>query len=110
MSSVLPSAYLVLIGPLLVCGQPASAQEFKLTANAELVLLDVSVKEAKGGYVSNLKKENFQVYENRKLQTISHFSSEDTPITVGLVIDDSRSMRPKRGEVVNSAEAFIDAS
>ena len=71
MSSVLPSAYLVLIGPLLVCGQPASAQEFKLTANAELVLLDVSVKEAKGGFVSNLKKENFQIYENGKLQTIS---------------------------------------
>jgi len=85
-------------------------KEFTLTAHAELVLLDVSVKEAKGGYVSGLKKENFQIYENGKLQTISHFSSEDTPITAGLVIDDSRSMRTKRTEVINSALAFIDAS
>lgn len=91
-------------------GQAANDKPFTLTAHAELVLLDVSVKEAKGGYVSNLKKENFQVYENGKLQAISQFSREDTPITVGLVIDDSRSMRPKRAEVINSALAFIDAS
>jgi Ca-activated chloride channel homolog len=90
--------------------QPANEKPFTLTAHAELVLLDVSVKEAKGGYVSGLTKANFQVYENGKLQTISHFSSEDTPITVGLVIDDSRSMRPKRGNVIDSALAFIDAS
>lgn len=90
--------------------QTAEEKPFILTAHAELVLLDVSVKHAKGGYVSNLKKENFQVYENGKLQTISQFSNEDTPITVGLVIDDSRSMRPKRADVVNSALAFIDAS
>jgi Ca-activated chloride channel family protein len=96
---------------LFLHGQPVvREQEFTLTAHAELVLLDVSVKEAKGGYVSGLKKENFQIYENGKLQTISHFSSEDTPITAGLVIDDSRSMRSKRAEVINSALAFIDAS
>jgi VWFA-related protein len=100
----------LLMGLLSVCGQQVNEKPFTLTAHAELVLLDVSVKEVKGGYVSNLKKENFQVYENGKLQTISQFSNEDTPITVGLVVDDSRSMRPKRGEVVNSAVAFIDAS
>src|ERR1035437_950299 len=100
----------LLMGLLSVRGQQVNEKPFTLTAHAELVLLDVSVKEVKGGYVSNLKKENFQVYENGKLQTISQFSNEDTPITVGLVIDDSRSMRPKRGEVVNSAVAFIDAS
>jgi Ca-activated chloride channel family protein len=95
---------------LLVRSQLPSEKEFTLTAHAELVLLDVSVKEEKGGYLSGLKKENFQVYENGKLQTISQFSSEDTPITVGLVIDDSRSMRSKRAEVISSALAFINAS
>src|ERR1017187_9734070 len=101
---------LLLIGFHSVRGQAVNEKPFTITAHAELVLLDVSVKEAKGGYISDLKKENFQVYENGKLQTISQFSSEDTPITVGLVIDDSRSMRPKRMDVVNSALAFIDAS
>jgi Ca-activated chloride channel family protein len=88
----------------------ARGQEFKLSAHSELVLLDVSVKEAKGGFASNLTKENFRIYENGKLQTISQFGHEDTPITVGLVIDDSRSMRSKRAEVVTSALAFVDSS
>jgi len=104
-----PILLLFLTAPLMR-GQAGNEKPFTITAHSELVLLDVSVKEAKGGYLSNLKKENFQVHENGKLQTISHFSSEDTPITVGLVIDDSRSMRPKRVEVVNSALAFINAS
>ena len=104
------AALLLLMGILSVGGQAVTDKPFTITAHAELVLLDVSVKEAKGGYISDLKKENFQVYENGKLQTISQFSNEDTPITVGLVIDDSRSMKPKRTEVVNSALAFIDAS
>jgi VWFA-related protein len=88
----------------------AQSDDFKFTANSNLVLLDVSVKEAKGGFVSNLKKENFQIYENGKLQTISHFGKEDTPITVGLVLDDSHSMKPKRADVINAALAFVDAS
>jgi VWFA-related protein len=93
-----------------VRGQDVAEKQFVITAHAELVLLDVSVKEAKGRFRSDLKKENFQIYENGKLQTITHFGNEDTPITVGLVLDDSRSMRSKRGEVINSALAFIDAS
>ncbi len=93
-----------------VRGQSENEKEFTLTARAELVLLDVSVKDAQGGFVSTLKKENFRVYENGKLQTITQFGKEDTPITVGLVIDDSHSMRPKRGEVTNAALSFIDSS
>ena len=88
----------------------AGERDYNLRVHSELVLLDVSVKEAKGGYVSNLKKENFQIYENGKRQTISQFGQEDTPITVGLVVDDSRSMRPKRKEVIDSALAFINSS
>jgi Ca-activated chloride channel family protein len=91
-------------------GQSETEHEFTLTAHADLVLLDVSVKDVKGGFVSSLTKENFRIYENGKLQTISQFGKEDTPITVGLVLDDSHSMKQKRGEVINSALAFVDAS
>jgi Ca-activated chloride channel homolog len=108
MSRVIAVSILMFV--VFVRTQSGSEQEFKLTANADLVLLDVSVKDPKGGFASNLKKENFQVYENGKLQTISQFGKEDTPITVGLVLDDSHSMRSKRAEVINSALAFIDAS
>jgi hypothetical protein len=74
------------------------AQEFKLTATSELVLLDVGVKDQKGGYVTELGVDNFRVYENSKLQRITHFSSEDLPVTIGLVVDNSGSMRFKRPE------------
>jgi Ca-activated chloride channel family protein len=99
-------AWLLVFASLFVAGQE---KEFTLKAHAELVLLDVSVRSADGVYLSNLSKDSFRVYENGKLQTISQFSSEDTPVTVGLVIDDSRSMGSKRKEVVSSALALIDA-
>src|ERR1700678_2847666 len=107
MSRVAPISCMLLTGLTFVRGQAEKEQEFKLTANAELVLLSVSVKDAKGGFASDLKKENFQVFENGKRQTITQFGKEDTPITVGLVVDDSRSMKPKRAEVINAALAFV---
>ncbi len=88
----------------------SSGQLFKLSATAELVLLDVGVKDAAGEHVANLGKDNFRVYEDGKLQRITHFASDDVPVTVGLVIDTSGSMRPKYAEVVSAALAFIGAS
>jgi Ca-activated chloride channel family protein len=85
-------------------------QPFKLTATAELVLLDVSVKDTTGVQVPGLGKNNFQIYESGQLQTITHFSSDDVPVTVGLVIDTSGSMRTKHPEVVTAALVFIHAS
>jgi Ca-activated chloride channel family protein len=110
MIAILRIAVACFLSSLIVRAQTASEKEFTLTAHSELVLLDVSVKQPKGNYLSGLKKENFQVYENGKLQTITQFSSEDTPVTVGLVLDDSGSMRPKRTEVTNSALVFINSS
>jgi Ca-activated chloride channel family protein len=106
---LLPCASL-LMSLSIVSAQAVNEKEFTLHDHVDLVLLDVSVKEAKGNFLSGLKKENFQIFENGKLQTVSQFSTVDTPITVGLVVDDSRSMRPKRVDVVNSALALIDAS
>jgi VWFA-related protein len=87
-----------------------SEQPFKLTATAELVLLDVSVKDAAGEHISDLSKDNFRVFEDGKLQTITHFASDDVPVTVGLVVDTSGSMRPKYADVVTAALVFIKAS
>lgn len=88
----------------------ASGQPFTLSTTAELVLLDVSVKSVTGEPVAGLTKSNFMVYEDGKLQTVSHFGSEDVPVTAGLVIDTSGSMRSKHPEVVTAAMAFIGAS
>jgi VWFA-related protein len=88
----------------------ASEQPFKLTVTAELVLLDVSVKDAAGEHISNLSKEDFRVYEDGKLQKITQFGHDDVPVTVGLVIDTSGSMQSKYGDVVTAALSFIQAS
>jgi VWFA-related protein len=86
-----------------------SGQPFKLTATANLVLLNVSVKDAAGEHIPDLSKQNFQVHENGKLQTITQFGSDDVPVTVGLVIDTSGSMRSKYGDVVMAALTLIRA-
>jgi Ca-activated chloride channel family protein len=96
--------------PSQVAAMQDPEQPFTLRVTSEFVLLDVSVKSAAGEHVSGLTKENFRVHEDGKLQAISHFASEDVPVTAGLVIDTSGSMRTKRPEVITAALAFIGAS
>ena len=60
--------------------------------------------------VSGLDKDDFQVYEDGVLQQIKYFSHEDIPVTVGLVVDNSGSMRPKRADVIAAALAFARSS
>jgi VWFA-related protein len=83
---------------------------FTITDNVNLVLLDVSVKDKAGGYVSGLTKADFQVFDSGHSAPINHFASEDSPVTVGLILDDSGSMRPKRPGVVLAGLAFAKES
>jgi Ca-activated chloride channel homolog len=101
----LPILFLALLGSVI-----AQESDYRVTAHAELVLLDVGVKYKDGGFASNLTKDNFKIFENGKRQAISQFASEDLPVTVGLVIDDSGSMGPKRADVITAGLAFITAS
>ncbi len=86
------------------------SEEFKISTDVVLVLLDVSVKDAKGGYVSGLSKDAFHIYENGAVQRLTVFSSVDVPVAVGLVMDDSGSMWSKRPELVTAGVAFVEAS
>ena len=86
--------FLFFVGTGLPQEVPPSAEsaDFTISADVELVVLDVSVKDAKGGYASGLSKDDFKVFDNGKLQPIKHFSPADLPVTVGLVVDNSGSM------------------
>lgn len=84
--------------------------QYKLKVNVDMVVLSATVLNHSGAPVSGLVKEDFQVYEDGVLQQITHFSHEDVPVTVGLVVDNSRSMRPKREDVVLAAVAFARSS
>jgi Ca-activated chloride channel homolog len=99
----------------LATGQPAQAADrshpgFKISVDVSLVVLHASVRDHRGGFVSALQSENFKVYEDGVPQEIKLFAHEDAPVTVGLIIDNSGSMRPKRGDVMSSALAFARSS
>jgi VWFA-related protein len=83
---------------------------YTINVGVDEVLLHATVRDRKGTPVAGLNKENFQVFEDGILQPIKHFSHEDIPITAGIVIDNSGSMRPKRAEVVAAALAFANSS
>lgn len=89
---------------------PAAEKEFTISTTSRLVLLDVSVKDSAGGFVAGLTKDNFKITEEGKPQPITQFADSDIPVTIGLIIDESGSMRPKRPEVITAALAFIQAS
>jgi Ca-activated chloride channel family protein len=100
-------------GPLTAKADEAKADksgDFTIQTTSRLVLLDVSLKDAAGGFVSGLSKENFRVFENGKPEEISQFANSDIPVTVGIAVDESGSMRPKRPEVITAALAFISGS
>jgi Ca-activated chloride channel family protein len=88
----------------------SKSEEFKISTNVDLVLLDVSVKDSRGGYVSDLTKDNFTIEENGVRQKITTFLGKDVPVAAGLVLDASGSMRNKRSEVNTAGLTFVDAS
>src|SRR4051812_14124381 len=90
---------------IVVCAQPTFH-----TDSSELVVLPVTVTDKHGQLVGDLSQERFAVFDNGRRQTVNLFSSEDTPVTIGLVIDNSASMRPKVGEVIAATLAFAHAS
>jgi len=82
----------------------------KIAVTANLVLLPVNVTSARGTFVSGLKLEDFRVYEDGKPQNLTVFEQGDSPVTVGLVVDHSRSMGSKLPGVVIAVSTFAHSS
>jgi len=90
--------------------QDRPGEEYRIRVNTNLVVLHATVQDHKGALVSRLEKDSFHVFEDGALQQIKYFSHEDIPVTVGLVIDNSGSMRRKRADVIAAALAFARSS
>ena len=82
----------------------------KIEVSANLVLLPVRVTNARGTFVSGLKPGDFRVLEAGQLQKVTVFEEGDTPVTVGLVVDHSRSMGSKLPDVVTAVSSFAHSS
>jgi Ca-activated chloride channel family protein len=88
---------------------PAQEPVFR-PASSELVVLPVVVTDKDGRYISDLTAERFTVFDNGRRVPIDVFTNQDTPVTVGLIIDASGSMRPKIAEVIAASTQFARLS
>lgn len=79
-------------------------------SSSDLVVLRVSVIDRRAGFVSGLPRDAFAVQEDGRPQPIEFFENEDTPVTVGLVIDNSGSMAQRRDSVIAAGMAFAASS
>jgi Ca-activated chloride channel family protein len=78
--------------------------------SVELVLVPVTVMDESNRIVTGLGQENFQLYENQHPQPIKHFWKEDTPVSVGIVLDVSGSMDTKIERARDAVVAMLTAS
>jgi Ca-activated chloride channel homolog len=87
-----------------------SKRQFTLHSNVDLVVLHATVTDKHGHRIDDLGKNDFRVYENGVLQKLAVFSHADIPVTMGIDIDDSGSMRSKRPSVNAAAWTFVRTS
>jgi Ca-activated chloride channel family protein len=90
--------------------QSTFAGQGTISVETALVVLPVRVTGANGDFVSGLTREQFRVYEDGRPREITLFQQEDTPVTVGLVVDHSRSMGPNLPNVATAVSAFAQSS
>src|SRR5580700_1759704 len=104
-------------------GQPGQSQQtqgqgqssndsgvFVFKKEVEEVVVHATVMDDKNHLVTNLDKSAFTVFENNQPQTISSFRHEDIPVAMGIVIDNSGSMREKRDKVNKAAINLVKSS
>jgi len=93
-------------------GQDANAgkQGSIIKIDVGLVVLHTSVLDDRGKFADGLKEENFRIFEDKVEQKLTTFKREDVPVSMGLVIDNSGSMRDKRPQVNAAALTFVQTS
>ena len=89
---------------------PANDQPAHISVDVDLVVLQATITDRHGHLVTDLKEENFQVYEDGVRQQIRLLLHEDVPVAVGLVVDHSGSMHRKLAEVSAAARTFVHSS
>ena len=83
---------------------------FVFHAEVDEVVLHATVIDEKQHLITNLDKNAFTVFENGQPQPITHFRHEDVPVAMGIVIDNSGSMREKRAKVAKAALNLVRSS
>jgi len=78
-----------------------------ISVNVDLVLVTAYVFDSAGRMVSGLEQENFRIWEDKVEQKVEYFSSEDTPMSIGLIFDATGSMSDKISAARDAAARFL---
>jgi Ca-activated chloride channel family protein len=81
-----------------------------IRTSVNLVMVPVTITDERYRPVIGLDQENFQLFEGKKAQQIKHFSSEDAPVSVGIVVDTSGSMSYKLDRAREAVTQFCDTA
>jgi Ca-activated chloride channel homolog len=81
-----------------------------IKTNVKLVLVPVTVTDGMERFVTGLTSDNFEVFENKKPQRIQNFSSEDVPVSIGIILDMSGSMSDKVERLREAVTQFCEAA
>lgn len=97
---------------ILICapGLLRAQGDYRLRVETDLVVLHATVTDKDAKPVTDLKQEHFRVFENGVEQQLKVFKREDIPISVGIIVDNSGSMRDKRKGVNAAALKFVQSS
>jgi Ca-activated chloride channel homolog len=103
----LRSKIVVFAAVFLVAGVLFGAQK-ALKVDVDLVMVNVSVTDDGNRFVTNLKADNFQVFEDKVGQSIRYFSNEVAPVSLGIIFDISHSMEKKLDFAKHAAARFLE--
>src|SRR5438105_1822886 len=100
---------LAIASVLLVAGSTHSQQQDDdiIRFNSDLVVLNATVLDKQGKFVSHLRRADFHVFENGEEQKLSSFSAEETPFAAAIVIDTSGSMESRMTLARGAAISFL---
>jgi Ca-activated chloride channel family protein len=88
----------------------SSAHEAAIRVNASLVLVPVTITDEMNRVVTGLDQANFEVLENKQRQEIKHFSSQDEPVSLGIIFDMSTSMGNKIDWAREAVKKLLDTA
>jgi VWFA-related protein len=77
----------IMLVMLLLMGRGAGAQDFKIRARVDLVVVPVTVKDSEGKFVTGLRKDDFVLVEDGQRQTITNFTVDPVPLSAAVIVD-----------------------
>jgi Ca-activated chloride channel family protein len=89
---------------------PVQPDVATFSSDTNLVVLHASVVDKNGKLLTNIPKSAFKVFEDGVEQPVKQFLREDVPVSMGIIIDNSGSMRDKRTKVAAASLALVKAS